>query len=78
MDLLEAAAPTNNVILQPLALSDFHIAYGYVSLGVSLDCVLFRGHPQFTQFTLQCGHRREGALPSPQTCPVTGPCELHH
>lgn len=65
VDLLEEGAPQNNVILQPFTPSDIHTLYGHVSYGVGLNCALFTGHPLFTQFTLQCGHRTEGALQTP-------------
>ena len=78
VDLLEEGAPQNDVILQPLALSDIHIPYRHLSYGVGLNCALFSGHPLFTQFTPQCSHRTEGALQTPLTSPVTGLCELHH
>lgn len=48
VDLLEEGAPQNDVILQPLALSDIHTTYGLVLYGVGLNCALFSGHPLFT------------------------------
>lgn len=65
VDLLEEGVTRKGVILQPLALSDIHIPYGFVSYAVGLNCALFSGHPLFTQFTVQCSHRTESALRTP-------------